>query len=198
MATETALPVTLPFATFPPRIAVAGTSGAGKSTVGRRLAAMGGVPYVELDALHWEPGWKHADGEVFRQRVRDALSAPGWVVDGNYAVVRDLTWGAADHVLWLDYALPRVLYQLTRRTFGRRFRNEELWNGNRERLRDHFFTGESLYVWVLKTHWKHRRTYPEWFARFPSLRVTRVRSPREMERHLDALSRLPRAAGEGL
>ena len=180
-------------AAFPRRIAIAGTSGAGKSTLGRRLAALGGVPYVELDALHWEPGWRHAEGDVFRGRVTDALAGAGWVVDGNYAVVRDLTWGAADHLIWLDYAFPRVIWQLTRRTVRRRIGGEELWNGNRERLREFFFSRESLYLWVIQTHWKHRRTYPEWFARFPRLRVTRVRSPRALERHVALLATLPRA-----
>ncbi|MER6939714.1 shikimate kinase [Nocardioides sp. NPDC127514] len=39
------------------RVSVVGSSGSGKSTVARRLAETLGVRYVELDALHWRPGW---------------------------------------------------------------------------------------------------------------------------------------------
>ena len=39
------------------RTSVVGSSGSGKSTVARRLADILGVPYVELDAIHWRPGW---------------------------------------------------------------------------------------------------------------------------------------------
>ncbi len=175
------------------KIVISGTSSSGKTTLGRRLSAICGVTHIELDALHWEPGWTPAQPEVFRERVRQALARPTWIIDGNYGVVRDLTWGQAELMIWLDYPLPLVLWRLTRRTFQRRFRNEELWNGNREQLRMFFFSRESLYLWVLKTHRRHRREYPAQFASMPGLRVARVRSPRELERLLrDLAPHLPR------
>ncbi len=62
-----------------------------------------GVPHVELDSLHWEPGWTEADPEVLRRRVEAALSTDGWVVDVNYSAVRDLIWPRADTLVWLYY-----------------------------------------------------------------------------------------------
>ena len=38
------------------RVHVLGNSSSGKSTVGLRLSRAPGVPFVELDALNWEPG----------------------------------------------------------------------------------------------------------------------------------------------
>lgn len=171
---------------FPRRIVVVGSSGTGKTTVARRIAAIAALSHVELDALHWEPNWTPATTDAFRARVDDALAGDAWVVDGGYAQVRDLTWGRAEHLIWLDYTLARSLYQLTVRTFRRRFRNEELWNGNRERLHMFFFSRESLYLWVLRTHASKRRRYAEYF-REPSmahLTVARVRTPRELKAHL--------------
>jgi adenylate kinase family enzyme len=177
---------------FPRRIAVTGTSGSGKTTVAGRIAAMAAVPHVELDALHWEPNWTPADPAVFRARVDEALAGDAWVVDGGYAQVRDLTWGRAEHLIWLDYSMPRALWQVAVRTFRRRFRNEVLWGTNREQLRMFFFSRESLFLWIVQSHRSRRRRYPEYF-RQPELRhlaVTRVRTPRELEAHLGVLQSL--------
>ncbi|MDX1648999.1 MAG: hypothetical protein R3263_04015, partial [Myxococcota bacterium] len=91
------------------RVAVVGTSGAGKTVLARRLARLLGAPHVELDALHWGPGWTPAPEARFRARVTEALAGPRWVCDGNYRVVRDLVWARATAVVWLDYALPVVM-----------------------------------------------------------------------------------------
>jgi adenylate kinase family enzyme len=43
------------------RVNVKGSSGSGKSTFARELAAKLDLPYVELDALHHGPNWERAD-----------------------------------------------------------------------------------------------------------------------------------------
>lgn len=57
-----------------------------QSTVGAELAAILGVPFIALDTLYWQPGWKEPPVEEFRTKVRAALNQNprGWVVDGNY------------------------------------------------------------------------------------------------------------------
>jgi adenylate kinase family enzyme len=178
---------------FPRRIVIAGDTGAGKSTTARRLSSMFGMPHVELDALHWLPNWTPSPPEEFRAKLQAALAGPSWVVDGNYRVARDLTWGQAEELIWLDYSFPRLLRQLTVRTFTRRARNELLWGTNRESLRSHFFTRDSLFLWLIQVHWRHRREYPAQMAAIPTLHVTRVRSPRELDHHIATLATLPRS-----
>ena len=78
-----------------------------------------GIPYIELDALHWEPNWTEAPDEVMRERVRSAISGEAWVVDGNYSAIRDLVWARADTVVWLDLPLPTILARYARRTIRR-------------------------------------------------------------------------------
>lgn len=139
-----------------PRIAVIGVTGSGKTTVSARLAQALGIPHVELDALHWQADWTMTNLEVFRQQVDRALSGPTWVTDGNYAKARDLIWPRATTLVWLDYPLSIVLWQLTRRTLARILHREVLWNGNRETFRGAFFSKDSLFLWALHTHKRYR------------------------------------------
>jgi adenylate kinase family enzyme len=88
------------------RILVMGSSGAGKSTFARKLAAITGIPAISLDALYWDSGWMPSEGAEFDARVTDAANAPRWIMDGNYlshagSLRRDL----ADEAIWFD--LPR-------------------------------------------------------------------------------------------
>ena len=133
------------------RIVVVGVTGSGKTTTAIRLARILEIPHVELDSLHWQPNWVMAEKETFRQLVDQALSGPGWVTDGNYSKARDLIWGRATTIVWLDYALPVILGQLIWRTLKRVITRVELWNGNRETLRGAFFSKDSLFLWALKT-----------------------------------------------
>src|SRR5687768_11917787 len=113
------------------RIAVVGVSGSGKTTLACQLSERLGLPHVELDALHWDPGWTPAPAGIFRQRAAQVLQGEAWVVDGNHPEVRQLIWSRADTVVWLDYGLLLVMWRLVVRTFRRVATGEVLWNGNR-------------------------------------------------------------------
>ena len=143
----------------PRRIVIVGNTGAGKTTLARHLSDCLALPRIELDALHWEPGWRQASAEVLRTRVEEALAGPAWVVDGNYGTVRDIVWRRADLLVWLDYPLSLVLWRLLLRTLRRALTREELWNGNRERLLSNFASRDSLFLWAIQTHAGRRREY---------------------------------------
>ncbi len=176
------------------RISVVGTSGSGKTTVGRAIACRLGIPFIELDALAWLPGWTNRPLAELRELVEERTRGPSWVVDGNYSKVRDLVWGRADTVVWLDYPFRRVFGQLLHRTVRRALRREELWNGNRESLRMSFFSRESILLWAIRTHGRRKRQYPELLAlpEHAHLKVIRLRSPAATRRWLDGLTELAR------
>ena len=171
------------------RINVVGTSAVGKTSMAAALAALLDVPHVELDALHWEPNWTEAPDDVLRDRVQSAISGVGWVVDGNYAKVRDLLWERVEAVVWLDLPLRTVLWRYLARTGRRVARREELWSGNRERLSTHLFTRDSLLWWILTTYPKRRREYPPLLAARPDLVAIRLRSGRAADRWLADVTR---------
>jgi adenylate kinase family enzyme len=168
------------------RIVVIGSTCSGKTTLAALLAQRLSVSHVELDALHWQPNWTETPLDTFREYVADALSAPEWVVDGNYHKVRDIVWIRADTIIWLDYALPVILARLFKRTLRRIFTREELWNGNRETLRGVLLSRDSLLLWALKTYRRRRRETPIWLARpeYQHLTLIHLTSPRAADRWL--------------
>lgn len=173
-----------------PRVAVIGTTGSGKTTLARELSQRLAVSHVELDSLHWDAGWTPATPEEFRRRVEQALRGDAWVVDGNYGVVRDIVWGSANAVVWLDYPLWLILARLLKRTFRRVFTGEELWNGNKERFGAAFFSRDSLFLWALQTYRRRRREYPVLFRQpeYGHLSVVRLPSPSSAREWLNVLS----------
>jgi adenylate kinase family enzyme len=175
------------------RVVVVGTSGAGKTTLARELARRLNVRHVELDAIHWKPNWTSTPSDQMVAEVSAALDAAdaeagGWTVCGHYGQVRQVTWGRADTVIFLDYPMRVVFTRVFARTLRRWWRQEELWNGNRERLRDNFFSKESLFLWVINTWRIRRRTTPRLLRdpQFAHLRTYRFRTPRHLERWLNA------------
>lgn len=88
----------------PQRVLVAGTSGAGKTTVARAVAEALGCPHVELDALHHGPGW--TPRAEFEDDVRRFAASDAWASEWQYAAVRELLLARADLLVWLD--LPRT------------------------------------------------------------------------------------------
>ena len=161
------------------KIAVMGGSCSGKTTFSRRLAEKLDVPHVELDALHHGPNWAEPTVEDFRARVGQAIAGDGWVVDGSYGgKLGDMVIAQADLVVWLDLPLRTVLPRLWRRTLHRIRNDVELWNGNRETWRDAFLSRHSLFIWVVTTHRRRRRTLPVELEPFEAVRL---RSPEEVE-----------------
>lgn len=173
------------------RIAVVGTTGAGKTTLASRLANLLGYPHIELDALNWGPGWTPAPVELFRERAAQQAAWDRWVCDGNYSVLRPIIWGRADTLVWLDYPLVVVLWRLWRRTWRRAITQEELWNGNRERFRSAFLSRDSLFLWALQTHRRRRREYPAALKdpAYAHLQAIRLRTPQATRRWLETLEK---------
>jgi adenylate kinase family enzyme len=171
------------------RVSVVGTSGSGKSTLARELAEILGVPHLELDAVHHQPGWAPLPTDEFRRIIAARAAAGGWVIDGNYGRVRDLVWARADTVVWLDLPKRTVMRQVVWRTLRRVALRRELWNGNRERWRN-FLTWnpeQSVISWAWHKHAPDHAKYAAAAADPASahLRFVRLASRRDIARFLD-------------
>jgi adenylate kinase family enzyme len=156
------------------RVSVVGSSGSGKSRLAARIAGILAVPCVELDALHHLAGWERIEPEEFLRQVTAVATTDSWVIDGNYraVVMEGPVWRRADTVVWLDLPRRMVMRQVTARTLRRTVRREELWNGNREPLRN-------LWAWdpersVIRWSWTQHGKYQE---RYRSAMVSATTSP---------------------
>jgi len=173
-----------PLPVRPRRILVAGTSGAGKTTVAAALSARLGLPHTDIDGLYHGPGW--VPRPEFGADVAALAAADAWVTEWQYSAARPLLVARADLLVWLDLTRPQVLAQLVPRTLRRRLHRVRLWNGNVEpplwtivTRRDH----------ILRWAW---RTHPKTTARVRTVLdspdppvVVRLRNRREVNAWLD-------------
>jgi adenylate kinase family enzyme len=168
----------------PRRILVAGTSGAGKTTLAAALSDRLGVPHTEIDGLFHGPRWTRRP--EFAADVAAFAAADEWVTEWQYTAVRPLLLARADLLVWLDLTRPAVMRQIVPRTLRRRVRRVELWNGNVEPPLWTILTDRDH---ILRWAW---RTHPETAARVravlaaPDPPVTvRLRDRREVRGWLD-------------
>jgi adenylate kinase family enzyme len=175
------------------RILIAGITGSGKTTLARRLAALRGLPHVELDALFHGPGWTPRD--TFLDDVRAFAETEHWVTEWQYSGqgTDPILTPRAELVIWLDYPYSLARARLLRRTLSRSLLRTELWNGNREKpiwaiLRQD--PEQNILRWQTLTRRKWDERMPAIRVAYPRLTVLRFRHPRETERWLRSLSQV--------
>lgn len=78
------------------------------------------------------------------------------MADGNYTAVRELLWGRATHIVWLNYGRATVFPRVLWRTLSRGLLRTRLAHGNRESLRMAFLSRESVLWWSYTTFARNR------------------------------------------
>ncbi len=142
-----------------------------------------GIPHIELDALRQGPNWVEIPDDDFRRQVAARAAEPNWVIDGNYAVVRELVWERATLVVWIDPPHPLIMAQVIWRSVARVVTRRELWNGNKEDIRGWLDPAHPI-RWAFSSHKARQAKYlaimgPNWI---------RLRSRQEIR---DWLASLP-------
>jgi adenylate kinase family enzyme len=164
------------------RVLVAGSTGAGKTTLARALSARFGMPHHEVDALHHGPGW--VKRPEFEADVEQFSAGPRWVAEDQYhRFLGDLLWHRADTVVWLDPPRHVVMWRVISRSVKRAVTRQELWNGNRENWRDWIQADHPIrWAW---SRFHHKRTQVLAYAeRHPDVAVIRVATARDVHRLL--------------
>jgi adenylate kinase family enzyme len=84
------------------KIVIFGASGAGKSYISRRIAALTGYTVYHLDAVFYQGGWVTVSEDEFIARQREMMSSRTWIIEGNYKKTMEFRFVAADLVIFLD------------------------------------------------------------------------------------------------
>lgn len=145
------------------RIVIIGASGSGKSTLARKLSIKLPITYIDMDALFWSPNWTLKSREEMRAIVDTHASAEGhWVTDGVFLNTSDITWPRADTIIWLDYALPFVLWRLFCRTTWRIWSRQRVCGNNVEGWRALFSWSEdeNMMLMCFMQYWRIKKRFP--------------------------------------
>jgi adenylate kinase family enzyme len=98
------------------KVAVFGNTGAGKSTLARKLAAVTGLPLYPLDLIQWRVGGAPVPHEEYLRAHAELLGREAWIIDGYGD--RDSAWerfSAADTLVYLDLPLITHFAWVTKR-----------------------------------------------------------------------------------
>jgi len=132
------------------RILILGAPGAGKTTLGQRLAASLDVPNYPLDPVAFvDEHWTARPLSERQQSTADIAAQPQWVAEGGHLGWTAPLFVAADHIIWLDPPWWTLLWRATVRRL-RRWRQRRPLHLSVRDLRalwveDWFFVGR--YYW---------------------------------------------------
>jgi adenylate kinase family enzyme len=132
------------------KVLVAGQGG--KSTLARALAADLDLPYIELDALSWQPGWVETPKDEFVEMVREVVAEnpDGWVIDGNYAGdLQGMLVEDADTVVYVNIGYWLMMWRLFWRSFAS-VREKRVICGDNVETWGRLFGRQSLMWFLLK------------------------------------------------
>lgn len=145
------------------RILIVGNSCSGKSTLGAHLAAFLNIPFVELDALNWEPNWvglNETNPDELMRRMQAATVGDCWVVAGSYTKFSQQTfWPRLETIIWLDLPLYQLVGRMLKRSWKRWRTNELLWKTNYEKFWPQLMVWrkEDSLLWWIVTQYQPKR-----------------------------------------
>jgi adenylate kinase family enzyme len=175
------------------RSLVWGNSCSGKSTLASQIARSRGLPFVELDALNWQPNWvglNATDPNTLLVKFKAATASDAWIVAGSYSREAKLAfWPRLQTIIWLDLPRHLLIRRCLKRSFQRWWHKELLWGTNYESFFSQFalWRGEDSLFWFIWTQHapKRRRairdmTDPQW----RHIRWIHLQSEREVQAYL--------------
>lgn len=103
---------------FPNKIHIIGSVGSGKTTLARTLSSELNIPYYELDNVVWrrsENGDIRNTPEERDAQLNDIVSSNPWIVEGAHHKWVAPSFQHADMIIFLDVALSKRIYRITKR-----------------------------------------------------------------------------------
>ena len=103
------------------RVIILGPGGSGKSTMGRRLGEILGIPVIELDKIFWQPGLAAMPRPQWLEAQKKLAEKNKWIMEGDLGPYDDLEGRlpVADTIIFLDFSLARCAWRVARRGLER-------------------------------------------------------------------------------
>jgi len=170
------------------KVAVFGNTGAGKSTLGRKISEIANLPLHVLDKIQY-PGGVEIPLEEYRQAHTEILATDRWVIDGFGCM--KTTWQrleAADCLVYIDLPLRVHYWWVTKRFLSGLFRTPEGWPEGSSILKSSLTSYRTL--WLC-----HQRLTPRYREYIRQVRDTKqvyhLKSAKEIDRFLQAIALPP-------
>ena len=98
------------------KIAIIGSSGAGKTTLARKLGSMLKIKIFHLDRFFWQRDWKRETGDTRIDILQDVVRGKQWIIEGTYLnSSEELHLHAADTIIFLDIPFFLCLQRIIKR-----------------------------------------------------------------------------------
>jgi len=113
------------------RVAIFGNAGAGKSTLGKRLATATGLPLYPIDLIAFRVGGGAVPHDEYLRAHGDLLTKDEWMIEGYGSVAS--AWerfAKADTLVYIDLPVARHYWWVTKRAIKGVFANPEGWPEN--------------------------------------------------------------------
>lgn len=100
------------------KIMILGSSGTGKTTLGRILSKKLNIKALPLDSVYWKKDWNNISKEDFNTYMKNFLTKnKSWVIDGNYMNNKHFKYrlDSADIIVYLDFGTQLSLQGIHKR-----------------------------------------------------------------------------------
>lgn len=150
---------------------IIGTSGSGKSTLAKQLSEILDIKFFPSDNFYWEVGWK--------------ITPPEKVLEHVKSVIAQKEWKLSDCIIWLDYSLAVIIWQVATRNFRWLVTRQIIWSGNKMT----FQRAISGIRHTIKSYSVKKKNYPLWLEELSDTKLYRFSRRQETEKWVQELKK---------
>ena len=161
------------------RIVIIGSSGAGKTTMAKKLGPRLGLKVYHLDRFFWQPDWRRKPDDTRIDILQNLVRQSRWVIEGSYLSSSELHLIAADTIIFLD--IPPLI------CFYRRIKRHREYQGHPARdlpLGSRDMLTLPVLLHILFFPFRVRKKLEDKLSKFPPEKVVRLYSTKDVETFL--------------
>ena len=162
------------------KIVIIGSSGAGKTTLAKKLGSRLGLSVYHLDRFFWRPDWKKKPDDTRIDILQNLVGRKRWIIEGSYLNSSELHLIEADTIIFLDIP-PFVCFwrRIKRHREYQGHPGRDLPLGSKDKL-----TLPVLFH-ILFFPFQARKKLEFKLSKYPSKKVIRLYSAKDIERFLE-------------